>query len=39
MPKKPYEKPAIVQTDKLTTRAILCVKNNDAQCGGGPINS
>ena len=38
MPKKPYEKPAIVQTEKITTRAVICDKA-DASCSGGVIQS
>ena len=38
MTKKPYEKPAIVHTETITTRAVGCDKA-DAGCGGGPIQS
>ncbi len=39
MPKKPYEKPSILQTQKITTRAVLCDKADDATCGAGVISS
>ena len=39
MIKKPYEKPAILQTQKITTRAVLCDKADDASCAGGVISS
>jgi len=37
--KKSYEKPAVVHTEKLEARAINCAKENDANCGSGPIQS
>jgi hypothetical protein len=37
--KKTYERPAIVHTEKLEARATTCAKNNDINCGSGPINS
>ncbi len=39
MPKKPYEKPAIVQTEKITTRAVICDKADEMNCAGGVIQS
>lgn len=40
MAKKPYEKPAVVHTEKVTTRATSCNKGNDAcDTGGAPIQS
>jgi hypothetical protein len=40
MPKKRYEKPAIVFSQILATRAVVCVRNT-AQCqsAGGPLES
>ena len=39
MPKKTYEKPAILQTEKITTRAVACDKADDTNCAGGVISS
>jgi hypothetical protein len=39
MTKKPYEKPVILHTEKITTRAVLCDKADAATCGGGVIQS
>ena len=39
MPKQPYEKPAIVYTKKITTRAITCMKSDDVNCAAGGIQS
>jgi hypothetical protein len=39
MSKKPYERPAIVHTEKLEARATACAKADDTQCAGGPIQS
>jgi len=39
MPKKTYEKPTIVYTQKITTRAVNCDKADDSTCGGGVISS
>jgi hypothetical protein len=36
--KKPYEKPAIVHSEKIEARATSCVKEAGA-CGAGPITS
>ena len=37
--KKPYEKPAIVHSQKMEARAVQCAKSGD-NCGpSGPINS
>lgn len=37
--KKPYEKPAIVHTEKLEVRAVSCLKNADTidTCGGAIV--
>jgi hypothetical protein len=37
--KKPYEKPAIIHTEKLEARAVTCAKNDVASCNAGPITS
>jgi hypothetical protein len=37
--KKTYERPAIVHTEKLEARAVVCSKSTDALCGNGPIQS
>jgi hypothetical protein len=36
--KKTYERPAIVHTEKLEARAVVCTKS-DNSCGAGPIQS
>jgi hypothetical protein len=36
--KKPYEKPAIVHTERMESRAVVCVKSTDV-CLPGPIAS
>jgi hypothetical protein len=36
--KKTYERPAIVHTEKLEARAVICSKSNEA-CGAGPLQS
>jgi hypothetical protein len=36
--KKPYEKPAIVHTERIEARATSCTKA-DGSCGAGPITS
>ena len=36
--KKTYERPAIVHTEKLEARAVVCTKA-DNTCGAGPIQS
>ena len=33
MNKKPYEKPAVIHTEKLEARAVICDKADEA-CGG-----
>jgi len=38
MPRKPYEPPAVVHTEKLETRAIVCAKETVA-CNPNPIQS
>ena len=41
--KKPYQKPAIVHTEKIEARAVVCAgpnaKMNSIDCAGGPISS
>ncbi len=37
--KKPYEKPAVVHSEKITARAVACDKADDASCSGGVISS
>jgi hypothetical protein len=39
MPKKPYEKPAIVHTEQITARAVACDKADDMTCAGGGVIS
>jgi hypothetical protein len=39
MIRKPYEKPAIVQSEKITTRAVVCDKADSATCASGVIAS
>jgi hypothetical protein len=38
--KKPYEKPAIVYTERLEVRAVSCLKNDtqDPACGGAIVS-
>jgi hypothetical protein len=38
MKKKVYEKPAVVHTEKLEARAVVCDKA-DESCGGGALQS
>jgi len=37
--KKPYEKPAIIHSEKIEARATQCVKSDSTACGAGPITS
>lgn len=39
--KKPYEKPAIVHTERIEARAVSCApgKDNSMNCPQGPISS
>jgi hypothetical protein len=37
--KKPYEKPAVIHTEKIEARAVTCTKADPASCGAGPITS
>lgn len=39
MSRKTYEKPAIVHTETITTRATVCSKADDQNCMGGPLSS
>jgi len=33
MKKKPYEKPVIVTSESMETRAVVCTKSDTAACG------
>jgi hypothetical protein len=35
--KKTYERPAIIHTEKLEARAVVCSKATDTTCAAGPI--
>jgi hypothetical protein len=37
--KKPYEKPAIIHSEKVEARAVQCSKNNDSCGPSGPVTS
>ena len=37
--KKSYERPAIIHTEKLEARAVLCSKADDSCVSSGPIQS
>jgi hypothetical protein len=38
--KKPYEKPAIIHSEKVEARAVQCAKSDAGSCGpNGPITS
>lgn len=37
--KKTYERPAIVHTEKLEARAVICTRSTEAACASGPIQS
>lgn len=37
--KKSYERPAVIYTEKLEARAVVCAKADDSMCGAGPIQS
>ena len=37
--KKTYERPAIIHTEKLEARAVLCSKADDSCVASGPIQS
>ena len=37
--RKPYSPPKIAHTEKIEARAVACVRNNDFECSGGPIQS
>jgi hypothetical protein len=39
MMKKPYEKPAIVHSQKVEARAVQCAKANDTCSPSGPLDS
>jgi hypothetical protein len=39
MKKKAYERPAIIHTEKLEARAVICDKADDGMCGGGTLQS
>ena len=38
MNKKSYEKPAVIHTEKLEARAVVCTKGNES-CSGGTLQS
>jgi len=38
MKKKTYERPAVIHTEKLEARAVICDKSTDV-CGGGTLQS
>lgn len=35
MKMKPYEKPVIVSSESMETRAVICTKSDPAACGAG----
>ena len=37
--KKPYEKPVIVDSESLETRAVVCTKSDIAACGTGTTSN
>ena len=37
--RKGYAAPRIVHTEKLEARAVVCSKETEGTCGGGPIQS
>lgn len=37
--KKSYESPAVIHTEQLEARAVVCAKADDSTCGAGPIQS
>jgi len=39
MQKKSYESPAILHTEKLEARAVVCAKSDVSACAAGPIQS
>lgn len=39
MNKKSYEKPAVIHTEKLEARAVVCDKSDPGTCGGGVLQS
>ena len=39
MKKKTYERPAIIHTEKLEARAVVCSKSDDSCATSGPIQS
>jgi hypothetical protein len=39
MQKKGYERPAIVHTEKLEARAVVCIKATTPACDVGPVQS
>jgi len=38
-PRRDYESPKFVHTERLEGRAVGCAKENDANCGGSPVAS
>ncbi len=39
MKKKPYEKPVIVASESMETRAVICSKSDPVVCGAGTISN
>jgi len=39
MSKKPYQRPAVIHTEKLEARAATCMKIDNNTCAGGTIQS
>jgi len=39
MNKKPYEKPVIVNSESMETRALVCTKIDTAACGAGTVST
>ena len=37
--KKNYDRLAVIHTEKLEARAVVCAKADDTTCGAGPIQS
>lgn len=39
MNKKPYARPAVIHTEKLEARAVVCSKSDDGCASSGPVQS
>lgn len=37
--RKPYAKPAIVHAEALQARAVVCARQDETTCSGGPLQS